>query len=64
MHKVAFVILIIAGLNAALEAFGKGLGNLLPGQAFYLYIIFGIAALYEVATHKQNCKNCTMERQG
>jgi len=59
IHTVTFVLLVIGGLNWGLEAAGFGLGSYLPsGLTMLLYILIGLAALYEVFTHKQNCKHC------
>ena len=59
MHKIAFILLIIGGLNWGLEAFGYGLGNYLPaGLMMVVYILVGLSALYEVFTHKGMCKAC------
>lgn len=60
MHKVAFILLIIGGLNWLLEAFGYGLSTWgLPMMLVKLvYILVGLSAIYEIATHKKNCKDC------
>jgi uncharacterized membrane protein YuzA (DUF378 family) len=59
LHKIAFVLLIIGGLNWLLEAFGYGIGNYLPsGVAMIIYILVGIAALIELFGHKNLCRNC------
>lgn len=61
IHKIAFILLIIGGLNWGLEAFGFGLGNYLPaGLMMIVYILVGLSALYEVFSHKGMCKNCSM----
>ncbi|MEK7194546.1 MAG: DUF378 domain-containing protein [Patescibacteria group bacterium] len=59
LHKVAFVLLIIGGLNWGLEAFGTGLSQWLPGNvAMIIYILVAISAIIEVFGHKKMCKNC------
>lgn len=59
IHKIAFTLLIIGGLNWLLEAFGYGLGNYLPaGLMTVVYILVGLSALYEVFNHKGYCRNC------
>lgn len=59
-HVIAFILLVIGGLNWLLIGlFGWGIGDLvgdLVGRI--IYILVGLAAIYEVATHKQNCKQC------
>ncbi len=43
LHKIAFVLLIIGGLNWLLEAFHYGIGNYLPWNvAMIIYILVGI----------------------
>jgi len=65
LHKIAFVLLIIGGLNWGLEAFGYGIGNWIPANvAMIIYILVGLAALYEVFTHKKNCRDCDSSAGG
>lgn len=64
LHKISFILLIIGGLNWGLEAFHTGLGHWLSGSwtiVMIIYILVGLAALYEVFTHKARCKNCEMK---
>jgi uncharacterized membrane protein YuzA (DUF378 family) len=60
IHSIAFVLLVIGGLNWLLESFGYGLGGWgLPDMVVkIIYILVGLSAIYEIATHKQNCKHC------
>jgi len=62
LHTVAFILLIVGGLNWGLEAIGFNVVNLILGSwpivEKLVYILVGLAAIYEVVTHKQNCKNC------
>jgi uncharacterized membrane protein YuzA (DUF378 family) len=63
MHKIAFILLIIGGLNWGLEAFGYGLGNYLPsGLMMIVYVLVGLSALYELVSHKGLCRNCSPHR--
>ncbi len=59
LHKIAFILLIIGGLNWLLTAFGYNvvayLGDTL---AMIVYILIGFSAIYEVATHSSRCKDC------
>lgn len=59
LHKVAFVLLIIGGLNWGLTAFGWNvvayLGDTL---AMIVYVLVGLSALYLVFTHGKDCKEC------
>lgn len=49
IHKIAFVLLIIGGLNWGLEVLGYGIGNYLSsGVSATIYALVGLSALYEV----------------
>lgn len=62
LHIVAFVLLVVGGLNWLLTAFGWNIVNMVVGawpvaeQA--VYILVGLAAIYEIVTHKKNCMAC------
>jgi len=63
MHKITFTLLVIGGLNWLLEAFGWGLASWMSAAwwgtlAMVVYIVVGLSAIYEVATHAKNCKMC------
>ncbi len=59
IHKIAFVLLIIGGLNWGLEVLGYGVGNFLPSSvAMIVYILVALSALYEVFSHKGTCREC------
>jgi uncharacterized membrane protein YuzA (DUF378 family) len=65
MHKLAFTLLVIGGLNWLLVGLFKwDIGMLFGGQAALIsriiYILVGLSALWEIFTHKSNCKMCTM----
>ncbi|OGL61185.1 hypothetical protein A3E96_02830 [Candidatus Uhrbacteria bacterium RIFCSPHIGHO2_12_FULL_46_13] len=59
-HTIAFTLLVIGGLNWLLIGlFSWGIGNLVGDLiSRIIYILVGLAAIYEVATHKQNCRQC------
>ncbi|HLC95476.1 MAG TPA: DUF378 domain-containing protein [Patescibacteria group bacterium] len=64
MHKLTFILLVVGGLNwLAVGLFGWDIGNFFGGQADsvsrVIYVLVGVAAVYEVVTHKSNCKACT-----
>ena len=64
LHKVAFILLIIGGLNWGLEVLGYGLGNYLPaGLMMLVYVLVALSALYEVFAHKSMCRNCNPQGQ-
>jgi uncharacterized membrane protein YuzA (DUF378 family) len=62
IHKVAFILLIIGGLNWGLEVLGFGLGNYLPESIMMvIYALVGASALYELFSHKGMCRNCSAQ---
>ena len=62
LHFVAFILLVVAGLNWGLTALGFNVVNMLVGSwpivETVIYLLVGVAAVYEVVTHKKNCKDC------
>jgi uncharacterized membrane protein YuzA (DUF378 family) len=62
LHSIAFILLIIGGLNWGLTAIGFNVVNMIFGSwsivEQIIYILVGAAAIYEVMTHKKNCKDC------
>jgi hypothetical protein len=63
LHSVTFILLVIGGLNWLLV----GLADInvvmyLAGVSAWLpkvvYVLVGLSAVYEVAMHKNMCKNC------
>lgn len=69
LHAVAFILIIIGGLNWLLVgALGWDVGNIFGGQANIIsriiYILVGLAAVLELVTHKNSCKNCKKESAG
>jgi len=63
LHMVAFILLVIGGLNWLLVGVaGWDIGELFGGQgeviSRVIYVLVGLAAIYEVATHKANCRVC------
>ncbi|MBA3732872.1 DUF378 domain-containing protein [Patescibacteria group bacterium] len=66
LHMVAFVLLVIGGLNWLLVAFGYNLVDKLLGvgstASMVVYVLVGLSAIYEAATHKANCRNCVSQK--
>lgn len=63
VHIVAFILLIIGGLNWLLVAFGWNLVAAIFGMGTLtniIYFLVGLSALFELFTHKKNCKGCSM----
>lgn len=61
MHIVAFILLVIGGLNWLLTGLFSGwdLANYLGSTlAMIIYILVGLSAIWEIATHKKSCKAC------
>lgn len=63
LHSITFILLVVGGLNWGLEALGYNLVNMLLGSwpmlESIVYGLVGLSAVYEVATHKKNCKACS-----
>lgn len=63
-HMLAFILLVVGGLNWLLVGlFGWDIGAVFGGMGApisrVIYILVGVAAVYELATHRGRCKNCT-----
>lgn len=66
LHYISFALIIIGGLNWLLiGVFDWDIGSIFGGQdaliSRIIYILVGLAAVYEVATHKSRCKACGTE---
>ena len=64
VHMIAFILLAIGGLNwLAVGLVGWDLGSLFGGQGALvsriIYILVGLSAVYEIFTHRGNCKTCS-----
>jgi uncharacterized membrane protein YuzA (DUF378 family) len=65
LHSIAFILLIIGGLNWLLVGLvGWDIGQLFGGQmalvSKIIYILVGLSAIYELVGHKGMCKNCSV----
>jgi uncharacterized membrane protein YuzA (DUF378 family) len=62
LHIVAFILLIIGGLNWLLVAFNWNLVEMIfgawPSLVQIIYILVGVSAIIELVTHGKNCKTC------
>lgn len=62
LHMVAWVLLVVGGLNWGLVAFNYNVVDMIFGVgstlSMLVYILVGLSAIYEVATHKKNCRCC------
>ena len=68
LHTVSWILIIVGGLNWGLVGLGGFVGgnwNLVsailgswPQLEWLVYVLVGASAVYEVVTHKKNCKMC------
>lgn len=62
-HKIAFILLVVGGLNWLLFAVsGWEIGSLFGGMEHIvskaIYVLVGLSAVYELLMHKKNCMQC------
>lgn len=59
---VAFVLVIVGGVNWGLTALDWNVVNMIlggwPAVESIVYILVGLSALYLVFTHKRDCRMC------
>ena len=63
LHMVAWILVMVGGLNWLLVGlFNWGIGDLFTGSMMWvaqvIYILVGLSAIYEIATHSMRCKDC------
>lgn len=63
LHQIAFILLVIGGLNWGLLALtGSDIGSYVGGMdstvATVIYILVALSAIYLAVTHKGTCKEC------
>lgn len=67
LHMVAFLLLVVGGLNwlsvglFQMDLVASLLGGMSSMLAKAVYVLVGVAAVFEVVTHKSNCRTCTSE---
>ncbi len=69
LHMVAWILVVVGALNWGLIGAGDFLGgdwNVVgmilgswPPVESLVYVLVGLSAVYELVTHKGNCKNCS-----
>ena len=69
LHTIAFVLLIVGGLNWGLIALGTYMGSTWnvvglvlgswPSVESLVYLLVGLSALLLVSTHKKDCRYCS-----
>ncbi len=60
VHNIAFILLVIGGLNWLLIGlFNWGVADLVGGSiAKIIYILVGLSTILVICTHKKTCKMC------
>lgn len=63
LHIIAFILIVVGGINWGLIGlFDFNLVNTIlssvPAVERIVYVLVGLSALFELATHKGNCKMC------
>ncbi len=63
LHMVAFILLVVGGLNWGVFALtGWEVGQLFGGMeamvSKVIYVLVGLSAVYLAATHMSDCKAC------
>jgi uncharacterized membrane protein YuzA (DUF378 family) len=64
MHKLTFILLVIGGLNWLVFGLtgswdiGALVGGMMSTTARVIYVLVGLSAIWEIFTHKKNCKCC------
>ncbi len=63
LHTIAFVLVIIGGLNWLLVVLDYNLVDMIIGRwssglANLVYVLVGLSAVYLIFTHKATCRAC------
>lgn len=60
LHMATFLLLVVGGLNWLIVGVADtDVVGYLPGPLPQIvYILVGLSAVYELVTHKKNCKMC------
>lgn len=65
LHMVAFLLLVVGGLNwlsvglLEMDLVASLFGGMSSMLAKAVYVLVGVSAVFEVVTHKSNCRTCT-----
>ncbi len=64
LHMVAFILLVVGGLNWGLSVWNYDLSQwgLSMTVLKVVYVLVGLSAIYEVATHGGRCKECSADK--
>ena len=68
LHMVAWILLIVGGINWGLIGLGGFMGanwnvvgmvfGSMPTLEWLVYVLVGVAGVYEIVSHKGRCKEC------
>ena len=67
LHMVAFLLLVVGGLNwlavglLEMDLVARLFGGMSSMLAKAVYVLVGVSAVFELVTHKSNCRMCTTE---
>lgn len=65
LHIIAFILLVIGGLNWGLTVFDYNVVDMVLGAGSTagkaVYLLVALSAIYVAATHKGDCKMCSMQ---
>lgn len=68
LHIVAFILVIIGGLNWGLVALGWNLVDMIlgswPALEMVVYLLVGLSAIYLAVMHPKECKVCSANKAG
>jgi len=72
LHMIAWVLVMIGGINWLLIGIGGFVGsdwNVVhlilgswPALEWLVYVIVGVATVYEIVNHKRNCAACAVTK--
>lgn len=62
LHIIAFILLIVGGLNWGLTAFNYNVVEMILGAGSTVtravYVLVALSAIYMAVSHKGDCKSC------
>lgn len=65
LHIIAFILLVVGGLNWGLVVFGYNVVDMILGSGSVaskvVYALVGLSAIYVAVTHKGDCKTCSVQ---
>lgn len=65
LHIIAFILLVVGGLNWGLVALGYNVVDMILGAGStygkVVYALVGLSAIYFAVSHKGECKTCSVQ---